>query len=425
MVFGAETSFADSFDSLEAFADAVSEALQSQLTIEDAHHNVIAYSSHQFESDPARIATIVGRRVPDAVIAGLRKQGVMTALEAAAGALRIPAIAEIGLGPRLAICVKWQEEVVGYIWVVDSGELPAHEAERIVEKAAESAKFHLHKQRSRRMKDEKRREEFFWKLLSGYTSSEALIAQDAEKIAITLPPAYFVLVIRLYRNVTAQMLGKLNQLLATQFQISPLFLSADEDQAVALLSVPNVVRSQTINQPIGKQLVTSWMEMIVSKLAESSTMSIHDSGCSAVYHHYARAADAYQEVQSLLAVKKMLPYHTKAIWQYEDLGFLMHMPLIMEQRKKSDRRSSLLSLLRMHDDEHQSELLRTIAVYLSCDRDLKTAAAYLHIHLNTLHYRLNRITDITGHHLKETHYMLSLYVDLLVEETALMNQILK
>jgi len=422
MVFGEGARFADSFESLEAFADAVSEALRSQLTIEDAHHNVIAYSSHQFESDPARIATIVGRRVPDAVIAGLRKQGVMTALEAATGALRIPAIAEIGLGPRLAICVKWQGDIIGYIWVVDSGELPVHEAERILEKAAESAKFYLHKQRSRRMKDEKRREEFFWKLLSGYTSSEALIAQDAEKLGITLPPAYFVVVIRLYRNVTTQMLSKLNQLLATQHKVSPLFLSADEDQAIALLAVPSVVKSQA--NPIDKQLVTSWMETIASKMAENSTWSMHDCGCSPIYHQYARAANAYQEVQALLAVKKMLPYHTKAMWHYEDLGFLMHMPLIMEQRKKADHRSPLLSLLRMHDNEHQSELLRTIAVYLSCNRDLKSTAAVLHIHLNTLHYRLNRITDLTGHHLKETQYMLSLYVDLLVEETALMNQIL-
>lgn len=62
------------FDSMESLADTLSESLQSQVTIEDSNHHVIGYSSHEFESDPARISTIIGKRVPNTVIIGLRKK---------------------------------------------------------------------------------------------------------------------------------------------------------------------------------------------------------------------------------------------------------------------------------------------------------------------------------------------------------------
>ncbi|MED3687663.1 sugar diacid recognition domain-containing protein [Peribacillus butanolivorans] len=41
------------------------------------------------------------------------------------------------------------------------------------------------------------------------------------------------------------------------------------------------------------------------------------------------------------------------------------------------------------------ELLKTLSMYFSCDLSLKESAAALHIHINTLHYRLKRIEELT------------------------------
>ena len=54
-----KTPFHRPFDTLESLADTISEVLNSPVTIEDANHHVLAYSSHHPETDPARIATIV------------------------------------------------------------------------------------------------------------------------------------------------------------------------------------------------------------------------------------------------------------------------------------------------------------------------------------------------------------------------------
>lgn len=148
------------FDSMESLADAISESLQSQVTIEDSNHHVIGYSSHQFESDSARISTIIGKRVPNAVIIGLRKKGIMQQLESATRPIRIPAVMEVGLGPRLAICIKHQKEILGYIWVVDAGNLVEGHAENIVEKAAAIVGRYILKQRGWKTKQEKTQEDF-------------------------------------------------------------------------------------------------------------------------------------------------------------------------------------------------------------------------------------------------------------------------
>ncbi|AIQ38846.1 hypothetical protein R50912_01350 [Paenibacillus sp. FSL R5-0912] len=71
--------------------------------------------------------------------------------------------------------------------------------------------------------------------------------------------------------------------------------------------------------------------------------------------------------------------------------------------------------------EYKSDFLKTIAVYLTLNGNLKESAAFLHIHTNTLKYRLNRIAEITGKSLKETDYRTSIYLEILTEETAQVN----
>ncbi|GIQ62769.1 hypothetical protein PACILC2_13370 [Paenibacillus cisolokensis] len=52
------------FDSLDTLAEAIYGALRCPVTIEDANHRLLAYSSHEDMTDPARISTIMGRKVP-------------------------------------------------------------------------------------------------------------------------------------------------------------------------------------------------------------------------------------------------------------------------------------------------------------------------------------------------------------------------
>lgn len=120
----------------------------------------------------------------------------MHQLENAAHPIRIPAVMEVGLGPRLAMCIRHQQEILGYIWVVDRGNLASGHAESIVEKAAGIAGRYLLKQRGWKMKQDKTHEDFFWKLLTSHYENEPRIRQEAENGAILLPESYHIGVLR-------------------------------------------------------------------------------------------------------------------------------------------------------------------------------------------------------------------------------------
>lgn len=407
-----EPSFDRFFDSMESLADTISESLQSQVTIEDSNHHVIGYSSHQTESDPARISTIIGKKVPSTVIIGLRKKGVMHALESSAHPIRIPAVMEVGLGPRLAMCIKHQQEILGYIWVVDRGNLAVGQAEEIVEKAAGIAGRYLLKQRGWKTKQEKALEDFFWKLLTSHYDSEARIRQEAEAGSVLLSESYYITVLESSGPVDEHFLHSFRRVMDTNTGQRLLFQTAEQNRLIILFSFVFPVE--------GTERLASFLHGLLRDLGQREDSRL-TAGCSSLYREYTSAAAAYREALQILEMKQLLPYHTHELLLYEEIGFWAYLPAILEQKRSRTRSSRLLYPLKEHDLEHKSDLLKTLAVYLSLDGNLKESAAFLHIHANTLMYRLNRIAEITGRSLKETSYRTSVYLDLLTEETEQMN----
>lgn len=97
--------FKYSLDRLEDVADQISDVLNCPITIEDTHHRLLAYSTHNDFTDPARTSTIISRRVPEKVINRLWKDGIIPTLLKTDEPLRVPQIAEVGLSSRVAISI--------------------------------------------------------------------------------------------------------------------------------------------------------------------------------------------------------------------------------------------------------------------------------------------------------------------------------
>lgn len=56
----------------------------------------------------------------------------------------------------------------------------------------------------------------------------------------------------------------------------------------------------------------------------------------------------------------------------------------------------LLEPLITYDEAHNSELLRTLEAFLACDGSWTRCASLMHLHVNTLRYRIRRIAALTG-----------------------------
>ena len=81
---------------------------------------------------------------------------------------------------------------------------------------------------------------------------------------------------------------------------------------------------------------------------------------------------------------------------YEQLGpYKYLLRLALDPDTRDQHRDALRPLLE-YDDQHRSQLFRTLEEYLRQRGRVATTAAQLYVHPNTLRQRLSRIESITG-----------------------------
>jgi purine catabolism regulator len=114
------------------------------------------------------------------------------------------------------------------------------------------------------------------------------------------------------------------------------------------------------------------------------------------------ASDPLQDVSGLAvaqhqarwAAERGLHARRSGLWQFEGDESSFWLPADISRLEDLVRR--VLGPLIEYDDEHQSELVRSLTTYLAHGRRLSAAAAELHIHKHTLAYRLKRVAQLTG-----------------------------
>jgi purine catabolism regulator len=106
------------------------------------------------------------------------------------------------------------------------------------------------------------------------------------------------------------------------------------------------------------------------------------------YHH------SYEEAAQTLTLGREL-HGPDFVRGYADLGvyrLLGQLPAAELTALVDDALGPLLA----HDAEHEGSLVETLGVYLLQDRNGVATAARLHVHYNTLRYRLRQIDRLTG-----------------------------
>lgn len=134
-------------------ADAAAAVVDAPVTIEDANSRVLAYSARQDRTDPARVSTIMGRRVPDDVLARFRSRGVFRELSRGRTTIFVPAQQD-GTLPRLIVPIRMGGELLGSMWAVVTGPVADERAAAFADTAPVVA---LHLLRRRATEDAERR----------------------------------------------------------------------------------------------------------------------------------------------------------------------------------------------------------------------------------------------------------------------------
>jgi sugar diacid utilization regulator len=97
---------------------------------------------------------------------------------------------------------------------------------------------------------------------------------------------------------------------------------------------------------------------------------------------------------------------------FGDLGILRLLLQVPDLAELRSFAADVLGKLSMHEQEHKSEYLTTLACYFRENNSPQRASRILHVHPNTVAYRVKRIEEITGLRLDN-------YTDRLIAQVAL------
>src|SRR5690349_1142236 len=168
---GADPGLGDLF----RLADAAAAVVDAPVTIEDANSRVLAYSARQDRTDPARISTIMGRRVPDEVLARFRSRGVFRELSRGRTTIFVPAQQD-GTLPRLIVPIRMGGELLGSMWAVVAGPVGEERAAAFADTAPVVA-LHLLRRRAREDAERRRSAELVRSVLEGSGSVRLAAAE--------------------------------------------------------------------------------------------------------------------------------------------------------------------------------------------------------------------------------------------------------
>lgn len=392
------------YDSLESFVDHVSELLGCPITLEDTHHRVLVYSSHNEETDPVRISTIISRRVPEKVINRLWKDGVIPSLLQSKKPIRIEGKQEIGLGSRVAVSIWRADEVIGYIWAIELHQALTASQMDILENAAAVGKHLLSRFAKAKRPSTNDDQEFFWRLLTGHVNK-----QEAEEklmeINQTALNNYTIMVFTFKEIITKEMEKQIIYLLKVMDNVKISLYTMDDHELILLASAINRQDSPAV---VFKQFIRNFP----SSLAEKFQITDVYGGYGSIYTDLKDVEKCLKEAKKVIEVKAKFPGEAQAFSAYQDLGIYQFMDVLLEKRIQDGFENIAIQKLRKYDKSHNTDLLLTLEAFLDESESMQKTALKLHIHTNTLTYRLKRITEIMEVDLSVPSQKFMLYLDL-------------
>ncbi|MFD9956610.1 PucR family transcriptional regulator [[Kitasatospora] papulosa] len=134
-------------------------------------------------------------------------------------------------------------------------------------------------------------------------------------------------------------------------------------------------------------------------------------GVSAAVHSAEGLRGALEEARHARRVAAARPGAVCAAGHHELASHVLLLPFVPDDVRRAFT-ARLLDPLRDYDRRHRAELIETLEAFLDCDGSWTRCAARLHLHVNTLRYRVGRIEQLTGRDLSRLEDKLDFFLAL-------------
>ncbi|MFE7538764.1 PucR family transcriptional regulator [Streptomyces rhizosphaericola] len=155
-------------------------------------------------------------------------------------------------------------------------------------------------------------------------------------------------------------------------------------------------------------LLAAVREPLAAGLADDGRLTL---GVSAAVHSAEGLRGALEEARHARRVAAARPGRVCAAGHHELASHVLLLPFVPDDVRRAFT-ARLLDPLRDYDRRHRAELIETLEAFLDCDGSWTRCAARLHLHVNTLRYRVGRIEQLTGRDLSRLEDKLDFFLAL-------------
>jgi Purine catabolism regulatory protein-like family/PucR C-terminal helix-turn-helix domain/GGDEF-like domain len=233
-------------------------------------------------------------------------------------------------------------------------------------------------------------------------------------------PHWQMVVAQLEQEGTDAPTGPVTQALLEEILIDPLTAGTEYsdriavahtgEEAVALVPLP-AVSTEHDGSESGIQadaLLTAVREPLAAGLGDDGRLTV---GVSATVHSAEGLRGALEEARHARRVAAARPGLVCAAGHQELASHVLLLPFVPDDVRRAFT-ARLLDPLREYDRRHRAELIPTLEAFLEADGSWTRCAGQLHLHVNTLRYRVGRIEQLTGRDLSRLEDKLDFFLAL-------------
>lgn len=405
--------------------DRLCNLLGNPVTIEATDFELIAYSRQEEAVDEIRKLTVLQRRVPEPVVRELFRSGVVDRITSSQQPVRVHGLARVGLGNRVAVAIRLGDRVFGHIWVQEIHRILTDDDMLLLQHVANLAVTAFLQLEKQRHSHSQRVSDFLWGLVKAPQIGEEEAILRADQQQIQLPEPYRIVIIEPDKGVDPfnghgngevsrfrqELLAVINDE-AMRYRISTLMVRQEAN--ITLLTSVSADES-------GPGTSAETYLRAIRNRAQRQGIPVSVSG-SGIYHKISMLPMAYAEALRCLNVGRQLGW-TGSVATKGNLGALQLLPLIQETDDKWGVSQGIHSKIArlIEEDERPGRnfpLLETLEVYLDCAGDTQRTAERLFVHVNTVNYRLRRITECAGLQLSDGLERLCIHMELKLRRLA-------
>ncbi|WDV55409.1 PucR family transcriptional regulator ligand-binding domain-containing protein [Streptomyces coeruleorubidus] len=182
------------------------------------------------------------------------------------------------------------------------------------------------------------------------------------------------------------------------------------DEAIALVPLPAVATEPDGSETgvLADALLESVRDPLTAGLNDDGRLTL---GVSAAVHSAEGLRGALEEARHARRVAAARPGRVCAAGHQELASHVLLLPFVPDDVRRAFT-ARLLDPLRDYDRRHRAELIPTLEAFLDCDGSWTRCATRLHLHVNTLRYRVGRIEQLTSRDLSRLEDKLDFFLAL-------------